>query len=269
ALRIMHLHPNKEPKIAFYTEGANKAQIQFQERYPMAHKIGEISFHAFEGSFTPILHEQNVGELNKKAIVINAFDDDEINLNNALELLQKSRLSEFAIYTLNAEGKGLRALMEGSKENKSIHFFGGIEETCSIEFITGEKQDKIAQAIHDDYQKLTSGEATESSRYTSDWQTLSEDAKDANRTQADHIPFKLLLTGKPLETTNPKDFQFTSEEIEYLAIIEHKRWMAHRYLHGWDFGTTRNDDLKLHPSLVPWEQISEAEKQKDRDTILR
>ena len=269
ALRIMHLHPNKEPIIAIYTEGANRAQTQFQERYPMAHKIGKISFHEFEGSFTAILDEQNLVELNKRAIVINAFDHDEINLNNALELLQKSRQSDFAIYTLNAEGRGLRALMEGSNENQRIHFFGGIEESCSIEFITGEKQDKIAQAIHDDYQKLTSGEASESSRYTSDWHTLSEDAKDANRTQADHIPFKLLLTGKPLNSSNPKDLQFTPEQVEYLAIIEHKRWMAHRYLHGWDFGTTRSDDLKLHPSLVPWEQISEAEKQKDRDTILR
>lgn len=62
---------------------------------------------------------------------------------------------------------------------------------------------------------------------------------------------------------------FTTEEVERLAIIEHNRWMAHRYINGWDFGQVRDDNLKLHPSLIPWEILSESEKQKDRDTILR
>lgn len=269
ALRMLHVHPEREPTIAIYTDAAKKEQALFQERYPMAHKIGSISFHEFNGSFHALLEQEQLANTAQHTIVVNAFDDDETNLNNALELLQQSRQLDFPIYTLNAEGKGLRALMESSTENQRIHFFGGIEETCSIEFITGEKQDRMAQAIHDDYQKLISGEASESNRYTSDWHTLSEDAKDANRAQADHIPFKLLLTGKSLNPLSNRDLHFSKEEIESLAIIEHKRWMAHRYLYGWDYAPIRNDERKLHPSLVPWDQISDAEKQKDRDTILR
>ena len=52
-------------------------------------------------------------------------------------------------------------------------------------------------------------------------------------------------------------------------MVEHRRWMAHRYLNGWSFGERRDDRHKLHPSLITWEALSETEKQKDRDTILR
>jgi len=81
--------------------------------------------------------------------------------------------------------------------------------------------------------------------------------------------YKFFLTEKDWPVKNPKNIDFSKDEIETLAIIEHNRWMAHRYLHGWDFGTERDDQLKLHPSLIPWEILSESERQKDRDTILR
>lgn len=269
ALRIFHMHPQQAPQIAIYSPQAAMDASLFEERYPMAHKIGDIRFHPFQGAFQPLIEEQQLLEADDSSLVIHAFDDDETNLNHALELMQKTSACSFPMYTLNAEGKGLRNLLEQSQDKERIRFFGGMEETCTLEFITGERQDKLAQAIHDDYQKLISGEASESSRYTSNWSSLSEDAKDANRTQADHIPVKLLLAGIPLAITTPNNIQFSPEQIEELAIIEHKRWMAHRYLYGWDYGPTRNDQLKLHPSLVPWEEISEAEKQKDRDTVLR
>ncbi|WP_171017693.1 RyR domain-containing protein [Sphingobacterium daejeonense] len=143
-----------------------------------------------------------------------------------------------------------------------------MEDICDLEFITGEKQDRLAQSIHDDYRKLLSGASSESSKYTSDWHTLTEDAKDANRAQADHIPYKFLMTGRNWPVHELQNIMFTDDEVEKLAIIEHNRWMAHRYINGWDFGEERNDDLKLHPSLIPWEILSESEKQKDRDTIL-
>lgn len=144
-----------------------------------------------------------------------------------------------------------------------------MEDICNLEFITGNKLDKLAQGIHDDYRKLLSGASSESARYTSDWLTLSEDAKDASRAQADHIAYKFLLTQKEWPVNQPDAIVFSEDEVETLAIIEHNRWMAHRYINGWDYGEVRNDELKLHPSLIPWEILSESEKQKDRDTILR
>ena len=45
-------------------------------------------------------------------------------------------------------------------------------------------------------------------------------------------------------------------------------WALSRVSQGWKYGPNRNDDLKTHPSIIPYEQLSEQEKQYDRDTAL-
>lgn len=37
---------------------------------------------------------------------------------------------------------------------------------------------------------------------------------------------------------------------------------------GWTYGAMRNDALRQHPCLVPYEELSESEKQYDRDTAF-
>jgi len=269
ALRIFHTSVENDLQISIYSDHADKDRNYFGEQYPKADKIFPVSFHKFEGTFNEMIEKEELMNKGDQTLFITAFDQDQANLNAGLELLEKTQNANFPIYVLNAEGKGLRKLINYSTDTDRIKFFGQMEDICNLEFITGQKQDKLAQAIHDDYRKLLSGASSESEKYTSDWLTLSEDAKDASRAQADHIPYKFLLTNKAWPVADPKQVLFSTEEIETLAIIEHNRWMAHRYINGWDFGESRNDELKLHPSLIPWEILSESEKQKDRDTILR
>ena len=269
AMRIFHVSTDNNLQISIYSENKEKDSNYFNEQYPKAQHIFPISFHSFQGTFNEIIEEEELHSKGNETLFITAFDEDQENLNAALELLNRTQLHNFPIYVLNAEGIGLRKLMRYSEDSDRIKFFGQMEDICNAEFITGKKQDQLAQAIHDDYRKLLSGASSESSIYTSDWETLREDAKDANRAQADHILYKFLLTGKDWPIKDPNEMTFTTEEVERLAIIEHNRWMAHRYINGWDFGQVRDDNLKLHPSLIPWEILSESEKQKDRDTILR
>lgn len=269
ALRIFHTSVENDLQISIYSDHADKDRNYFSEQYPKADKIFPVRFHKFEGTFNEMIEKEELMNKGDQTLFITAFDQDQANLNAGLELLEKTQNANFPIYVLNAEGKGLRKLINYSTDTDRIKFFGQMEDICNLEFITGQKQDKLAQAIHDDYRKLLSGASSESEKYTSDWLTLSEDAKDASRAQADHIPYKFLLTNKSWPVADPNQVSFSTAEIETLAIIEHNRWMAHRYINGWDFGESRNDELKLHPSLIPWEILSESEKQKDRDTILR
>jgi len=37
---------------------------------------------------------------------------------------------------------------------------------------------------------------------------------------------------------------------------------------GWKYGQERNDRLKEHPCLVPYEELSEEEKEYDRRTVI-
>ena len=53
---------------------------------------------------------------------------------------------------------------------------------------------------------------------------------------------------------------------EKLAKNTHDTWAAQRFADGWRYGAQRNDLEKLHPCLVPYEDLSEAEKEYDRNT---
>lgn len=47
------------------------------------------------------------------------------------------------------------------------------------------------------------------------------------------------------------------------AKAEHERWMAERLAAGWTYGPTRDDATKKNPNLVPFEELSVAERAKD------
>jgi len=62
-------------------------------------------------------------------------------------------------------------------------------------------------------------------------------------------------------------YTFANEEVELLARMEHEHWMAERLNNAWSYGSARDDEQKLHPSLRSWEHLSEIEKEKDRNPI--
>lgn len=51
---------------------------------------------------------------------------------------------------------------------------------------------------------------------------------------------------------------------EKLAEHVHDNWALTRMAQGWTYGQVRDDALKKHPSLVPYAELSEAEKDLDR-----
>jgi hypothetical protein len=55
---------------------------------------------------------------------------------------------------------------------------------------------------------------------------------------------------------------------ERLAYNTHAVWARQRIAAGWRYGPTRNDLTKEHPGLVPYEHLSDSEKQYDRNTAL-
>lgn len=47
------------------------------------------------------------------------------------------------------------------------------------------------------------------------------------------------------------------------ARAEHERWMAERLAAGWTYGRDRDDAAKKNPNLVPFDELSVAERAKD------
>ncbi len=61
----------------------------------------------------------------------------------------------------------------------------------------------------------------------------------------------------------PSDIE---ELVETVAKNVHEVWAKSRIGQGWKFGPERNERLKQHPSLIPYEELSEEEKDYDRNT---
>ena len=56
--------------------------------------------------------------------------------------------------------------------------------------------------------------------------------------------------------------------VEQMAKNVHEVWAQSRMEQGWTYGEERNDALKHHPCLIPYEELPEMEKAYDRDTSL-
>lgn len=48
------------------------------------------------------------------------------------------------------------------------------------------------------------------------------------------------------------------------ATQQHEQWMAGKLRDGWNLGPTKNPERKIHPLLVPYEQLPEVERIKDQ-----
>lgn len=58
------------------------------------------------------------------------------------------------------------------------------------------------------------------------------------------------------------------ELTERLARHAHDVWQRQRLADGWRPGPVRDDARRTHPSLVPYDDLSDAERQYDRNAAL-
>lgn len=56
--------------------------------------------------------------------------------------------------------------------------------------------------------------------------------------------------------------------IEELAEAVHNEWAEERRRKGWRYGAQRDDANMLHPCLVPYDELSESEREVDRRTVI-
>lgn len=123
--------------------------------------------------------------------------------------------------------------------------FGSAKETASIDIILNEKTMRAARAQHEYYRQQYGG-----------------------------VPWERLDSFKRYSNVSSSDYLFTLERlmekgvaVETLAELEHIRWCRYHYLNNWKYGKERDDIKRLHPDLVPFCELSEAEIKKDIEAI--
>jgi hypothetical protein len=73
---------------------------------------------------------------------------------------------------------------------------------------------------------------------------------------------------KPIDTSKVDLSDEIFDLTEYLAENAHEVWAQQRMAEGWHYGPRRDEAKKEHPSLVPYKDLPESEKDYDRGTAL-
>lgn len=73
---------------------------------------------------------------------------------------------------------------------------------------------------------------------------------------------------QPIDTSKVKLPEELDSLVEIIAKNVHEVWALNRITEGWSYGSLRNDELKQHPCLVPYEDLTEVEKDYDRNTAI-
>ncbi|KAG7382404.1 hypothetical protein PHYPSEUDO_004885 [Phytophthora pseudosyringae] len=75
-------------------------------------------------------------------------------------------------------------------------------------------------------------------------------------------------TPQPVDTRRIRLPHSINLLAELLSQNAHEVWAVGRIDQGWRWGTERDNDNKLHPDLVPYDALTEQDKQYDRDTSM-
>lgn len=89
--------------------------------------------------------------------------------------------------------------------------------------------------------------------------------------------YLVTITSNNMKTYTPKPIDLSDVELtedlndlrEAIAENAHEVWAENRYAEGWRYGVQRNDELKLHPDMVPYSQLPEGEKEYDREMAMK
>jgi hypothetical protein len=268
---------NEKIKISIIDKEAEKKQKLFYLRYPRLKEICEIipremdieSPQFEEGKFL----FSNSGECNLTIIYI-CLDNDSFALSTALTLYQRLRLYDIPIVVRMNSETGIAQLLQGESHGLGrLHGFGLLDRVLDPELMLMGTHEILARAIHEEYlnAQFEKGETLESNPSLVSWDELPETLKDSNRRQADFLGVKLGVIGCyiiPMTDWNAEPIEFNSEEIEKMAKMEHEDWVEERQKDGWKY-TPGPKDIKKKKisSLIPWEELSEEEKEKDRNPV--
>lgn len=145
-----------------------------------------------------------------------------------------------------------------------------------------EQANLLAPRIHDFYRKLCD-EKKWKFQFDVKYGNLPEPVKADNITAAHRIPWVLSLAGlyivkkekgAPEPDENSPITKIIDDHLELMAREEHDLWMHYKITNGWTCAPEDSTDdketlyeRKLHRCLKPFEELSDEDKQKDRDAV--
>ena len=73
---------------------------------------------------------------------------------------------------------------------------------------------------------------------------------------------------KPINTSKIELPDKLKKLVGLLAENNHDLWAKKRIEEGWSFGPKRDDNIKTHPDLRPYSELTDIEKEYDRMMVV-
>jgi hypothetical protein len=167
-----------------------------------------------------------------------------------------------------------------------ITSFGSWSAALDGSGLLNDSLDDHPRQLHEAYRKHMSQAGSAATAPASEpWETLADRYRIANRRTAAHIRAKLDASGFDLnrwlqEAKGGRASHqlphgastmenLSTDQLDMLGALEHRRWMLDRLLNGWSYGPSRDDRARIHPDLKPERELDEAAKEKDRANVRK
>lgn len=267
---MLQISAEKNPRIDLCSAARGSKSI-FQERFPAADLVIDLSWH--EGTSNSAFPE---GGADCPDFAIFALGDDTATLEAADRFRMRHNIPASRIFACLNNTTELCELVAksrakvGKEENDNIQirnwFSLGLGKKDPLELDI----DKIAKECHAIYcKKAMEKAANEGKKWNDlpeDWAKLPERYRESNRQLALHHEVKKAAWE---HRAQGKDH----EMLVHLSRSEHMRWMAEKAMDGWRWSgsldeTSRLNDRLLHHLLVPYDALTNHEKDKDYDAFL-
>lgn len=234
-------------------------------------EIGSAAFQRGDG----LLDDDGRSSLTQVYVLL---EDDSQALAAAAALHKRPDMFDLpvVVVVLDDEAGIARLLQSTSGPLAHAQAFGVMSAALTPQLALQSSTEFIARAKHGDYvtSERALGHTVQDNPSMAPWEDLPDSLRDSNRRFADGIGRKLDQAGlsivpAPLIDPDGPLPRLGDDDVEALARQEHDRWMNDLLRDGWRPTSGAKDALaKLHPMLIPWQELDEAERDKDRQPVL-
>lgn len=268
AAKMGHFANGKPLRISVIDRNGDQHRERFLFRHPVlaGNGICQLAFHTMEVESLQARRqmEQWAEESDTLLHVAVCLDNDARAIEVALRfrrLLQGHPDRNLLVRIRSHRSLAPILEMQRSPGQAAIMPFGMIEGSTVENAFRHEHAESLARAIHEHFLQQRAGRSpgpAESDPSSRDWEGLREDFRESNRQQADHLGIKLRAIGcEAVDTAQPGSAieALDRGDVELLAPIEHRRWLAERWLAGWQHGTPSDKEQRRSEHLVPWDKL--------------
>jgi hypothetical protein len=272
-------------KISVIDRGAEVHRKELLFHHPYIGDVCDIEFHQLEGISPETRKFLKDWCARRDAVtsVAVCFDNEQRALEISVQLGQLVETNDVRLAVRMSGRSGLAHLMKAAgaapEAVRNLRPFGMEERPGESGSLGDDAGEQFARQIHTAYVEMRKREAgqdtTKFERLAHDpalrdWNALAEDFLESNRQQADHIHIKLRALG--LEVTDASDSrpavtELTRDQVEMLAEMEHRRWLAERRIANWTYAPVKNELRRENPNLIAWEKLAESTKDYDRIAV--